>query len=46
MHASGVTIYDVLMHKANNQNTGGYIEKIGTALYVRTEVLIGSKSDI
>ena len=48
LHASGVTIYDVFdALEANNQNTGGgYIEKSGTALYVRTEGLIGSKSDI
>ncbi len=48
LHASGVTIYDVFdALEANNQNTGGgYIEKSGTALYVRTEGLIGSKTDI
>lgn len=48
LHASGVTIYDVYdALEANNQNTGGgYIEKNATALYVRTEGLIGSKEDI
>lgn len=48
LNASGVTIYDVFNAlEANNQNTGGgYIEKNATALYVRTEGLIGSKDDI
>jgi cobalt-zinc-cadmium resistance protein CzcA len=48
LHAAGITIYDVFdALEANNQNTGGgYIEKNATALYIRTEGLIGSKSDI
>jgi len=48
LHAVGVTIYDVFdALVANNQNTGGgYIEKNATALYIRTEGLIGSKEDI
>ncbi|MFN8339295.1 MAG: CusA/CzcA family heavy metal efflux RND transporter [Saprospiraceae bacterium] len=48
LNAAGVTIYDVFdALEANNQNTGGgYIEKNATALYVRTEGLIGSKPDI
>ncbi|MGB4958387.1 MAG: efflux RND transporter permease subunit, partial [Saprospiraceae bacterium] len=48
LNASGVTIYEVFdALEANNQNTGGgYIEKNETALYVRTEGLIGSISDI
>ncbi len=48
LHASGLTIYDVFNAlEANNQNTGGgYIEKNATALYVRTEGLIGAKDDI
>lgn len=48
LNAAGVTIYDVFdALEANNQNTGGgYIEKNTTALYVRTEGLIGSKPDI
>jgi cobalt-zinc-cadmium resistance protein CzcA len=48
LNASGVTIYDVFdALEANNQNTGGgYIEKNATALYVRTEGLIGSKDEI
>jgi len=48
LNAHGVTIYDVFNAlEANNQNTGGgYIEKNATALYVRTEGLIGSKDDI
>jgi cobalt-zinc-cadmium resistance protein CzcA len=48
LYASGVTIYDVFNAlEANNQNTGGgYIEKNATALYVRTEGLIGSKDEI
>lgn len=48
LNAYGVTIYDVFNAlEANNQNTGGgYIEKNSTALYVRTEGLVGSKEDI
>ncbi len=48
LNAAGVTIYDVFdALESNNQNTGGgYVEKNATALYVRTEGLIGSKSDI
>lgn len=48
LNALGVTIYDVFNAlEANNQNTGGgYIEKNATALYVRTEGLVGSKEDI
>ncbi|MBK9566264.1 MAG: efflux RND transporter permease subunit [Saprospiraceae bacterium] len=48
LNAHGVTIYDVFdALEANNQNTGGgYIEKNATALYIRTEGLIGSKDDI
>jgi cobalt-zinc-cadmium resistance protein CzcA len=48
LNAAGVTIYDVFdALEANNQNTGGgYIEKNATALYVRTEGLIGSKDEI
>ncbi len=48
LNAHRVTIYDVFdALEANNQNTGGgYIEKNATALYIRTEGLIGSKDDI
>ncbi len=48
LNAAGVTIYDVFdALEANNQNTGGgYIEKNSTALYIRTEGLIGAKDDI
>jgi heavy metal efflux system protein len=48
LNAAGVTIYEVFdALEANNQNTGGgYIEKNATALYVRTEGLIGSKDEI
>jgi heavy metal efflux system protein len=48
LNTLGVSIYDVFdALEANNQNTGGgYIEKNSTALYVRTEGLIGSKDDI
>jgi cobalt-zinc-cadmium resistance protein CzcA len=48
LNALRVTIYDVFdALEANNQNTGGgYIEKNATALYIRTEGLIGSKDDI
>lgn len=48
LYAHSVTIYDVFNAlEANNQNTGGgYIEKNATALYVRTEGLIGSKEEI
>jgi cobalt-zinc-cadmium resistance protein CzcA len=48
LNAAGVTIYDVFdALEANNQNTGGgYIEKNATALYVRTEGLIGSDEEI
>lgn len=48
LNAHGVSIYDVFdALESNNQNTGGgYIEKNATALYVRTEGLIGSEEDI
>ena len=48
LNAYGVTMYEVFHAlEANNQNTGGgYIEKNATALYIRTEGLIGSKEDI
>lgn len=48
LNAAGITIFDVFYAlESNNQNTGGgYIEKNATALYVRTEGLIGSKEDI
>jgi len=48
LNAAGVTIYEVFDALAsNNQNTGGgYIEKNATALYIRTEGLIGSKDEI
>lgn len=48
LNAVGVTIYDVFdALESNNQNTGGgYIEKNATALYIRTEGLIGTTADI
>lgn len=48
LNAHGVSIYDVFNAlEANNQNTGGgYIEKNATALYIRTEGLIGTKDEI
>lgn len=48
LNAMGLTISDVFAAvEANNQNTGGaYIEKGGTALYIRTEGLIGTVEDL
>lgn len=48
LNAHAVSIYDVFNAlEANNQNTGGgYIEKNATALYIRTEGLIGTKYEI
>lgn len=48
LNAAGITIYDVYNAlESNNQNTGGgYIEKNATALYIRTEGLIGTKDEI
>ena len=48
LNAYGVTINNVFdALKQNNQNTGGaYIEKGPTVLYIRSEGLIGSISDI
>jgi heavy metal efflux system protein len=48
LHAYGITIQDVFAAvESNNQNTGGaYIEKGPTVLYIRSEGLIGSISDI
>ncbi len=44
----GLTISDVFdALESNNQNTGGaYIEKGPTVLYIRSEGLVGSKTDI
>jgi cobalt-zinc-cadmium resistance protein CzcA len=48
LNAYGITINDVFTAiENNNQNTGGaYIEKGGIALYIRSEGLIGSVTDI
>ncbi len=48
LNAYGITINDVFNAiEKNNQNTGGaYIEKGPTVLYIRTEGLVGSISDI
>ncbi|AFK03726.1 heavy metal efflux pump, CzcA family [Emticicia oligotrophica DSM 17448] len=48
LQATGITIDDVFKAlENNNQNTGGaYIEKGSTALFIRTEGLIGSIEDI
>jgi cobalt-zinc-cadmium resistance protein CzcA len=48
LNAYGITINDVFGSlQNNNQNTGGaYIEKGPTVLYIRSEGLIGSISDI
>lgn len=46
--AYGIGIADVFMAlEKNNQNTGGsYIEKGSTALFIRSEGLVGSQNDI
>jgi len=48
LHAYSITINDVFTAvENNNQNTGGsYIEKGATVLYIRSEGLIGNKTDI
>ncbi len=48
LNAYGITINDVFTAvESNNQNTGGaYIEKGATVLYIRSEGLIGSITDI
>ncbi|MCB0659347.1 MAG: efflux RND transporter permease subunit [Saprospiraceae bacterium] len=48
LNATGITLFDVYNAlAANNQNTGGsYIEKNATAIFIRTEGLVGSKEDI
>jgi cobalt-zinc-cadmium resistance protein CzcA len=48
LQSSGITINDVFKAlENNNQNTGGaYIEKGSTALFIRSEGLIGSIEDI
>ena len=48
LHAYGITINDVFTAlETNNQNTGGaYIEKGPTVLYIRSEGLIGTITDI
>lgn len=48
LKASGVSIEDVYNAlERNNQNTGGaYIERGPTALFIRTEGLVGSENDI
>ena len=48
LQAMGVTINDLFTAvEKNNQNTGGaYIEKGATALFIRTEGLIGTVADI
>lgn len=48
LNAYGITINDVFTAlEKNNQNTGGsYIEKGATALYIRSEGLIGNIQDI
>ena len=48
LNAFGLTIEDVFSSlEKNNQNTGGaYIEKEESILFIRTEGLIGNKSDI
>jgi cobalt-zinc-cadmium resistance protein CzcA len=48
LQSSGITISDVFKAlESNNQNTGGaYIEKGSTALFIRSEGLIGNTDDI
>ena len=48
LQSSGITISDVFKAlESNNQNTGGaYIEKGSTALFIRSEGLIGNIEDI
>ncbi|MDD3005048.1 CusA/CzcA family heavy metal efflux RND transporter [Flavobacterium sp.] len=48
LHSYGLTIQDVFSAlEKNNQNTGGaYIEKEATALFIRSEGLIGNIEDI
>ena len=48
LNAHGITIHDVFSAvENNNQNTGGaYIEKGATVLYIRSEGLVGSITDI
>lgn len=48
LQANGITISDVFKAlENNNQNTGGaYIEKGSTALFIRSEGLIGNTEDI
>ncbi len=48
LNAFGVTMDDVFSAvEKNNQNTGGaYIEKQSSVLFIRTEGLLGNKSDI
>lgn len=48
LQAAGITMNDVFdALEKNNQNTGGaYIEKGPTALFIRSEGLIGSQEDI